>query len=286
MPEPAPLSCAYLPTGLNGSNGRWMLARGAWWCRWSTIVRRRCVRWSLRSIRRVARAADAARATRRILRKLHRTQRLLTIVDHRHHHAPRASIQRPFEPFNPVGRYAHDRGAGSGIDDGCHHICHQRRIMRAMFHVYDEPVKAEPRHNTGRWDAGQAQPGPQSRFASFELFFHLVCSHQFLIFLLNLLGSGRDSNRAHGRAGRAAQLERQADEGKFIALIARQFLQEEVFYDIDAVTDEQNYMAGQRDVEIGIDKAHLIPRYIVGSYGSHSPVGKPGGGAAVRPARL
>jgi hypothetical protein len=77
--------------------------------------------------------------------------------------------------------------------------------------------------------------------------------------MMCLLRGWRDGDGAYRRAGRASQLEWQTNEGKFIALIARQFLQEEIFYDIDTVTHEQNKMAGQREIEIGINKAYLIP---------------------------
>src|SRR5450759_544584 len=131
-------------------------------------------------------SADAARATRRIFGELHGALRLFARIDHRHHNAPRASIQRPLEPFDPVGGNTHDGGAGPSINDSRHYIGHESGIMRAMLHVYDEPVKAESRHNASRGDAGKAQPGSQSRFASFKLFFHLVCSHHLFTFLLSL----------------------------------------------------------------------------------------------------
>ncbi len=53
-----------------------------------------------------------------------------------------------------------------------------------MFHIHDEPIKAEPRHDSCGGHAGKAQPGPQRRLAPFEFFFHQVCSHRLLIFLV------------------------------------------------------------------------------------------------------
>src|SRR5690349_4948370 len=67
------------------------------------------------------------------------------------------------------------------------------------------------------------------------------------------LPSRRDRDRSHRRPGSPFQLERQADKSKFVALIVSQLLQEEVFYDIDAMTYEQDHMTGQRYIEIGID---------------------------------
>src|SRR6266568_4461790 len=54
-----------------------------------------------------------------------------------------------------------------------------RRILRAVFHVHDQPIKAEPRHDSCRGNAGKAQPCPQHGFAPLEFFFHLVCTHLF-----------------------------------------------------------------------------------------------------------
>src|SRR5579884_1298323 len=47
----------------------------------------------------------------------------------------------------------------------------------------------------------------------------------------SLLRPGSQRNGPHGRASRAAQLERQADKGKLVALLARKFLQEEILQD-------------------------------------------------------
>src|SRR5713101_2588537 len=77
---------------------------------------------------------------------------------------------------------------------------------------------------------------------------------------------GCDCNRSHRRASGSPQLEWQADEGKFVALIASQFLQQEVFYEIDAMTYQQNHMTRQRYLEIGIHYSHLVPGHIVGSH--------------------
>ena len=58
------------------------------------------------------------------------------------------------------------------------------------------------------------------------------------------------------------QLEGQADKGEFVTLIPGQLLEEEIFYDINAVTYKQDEMAGQRDLEFGIEHSRLIPGHL------------------------
>src|SRR2546421_889376 len=97
---------------------------------------------------------------------------------------------------------------------------------------------------------------------------------------------GWNGNGAHWRAGGSPQLEGQADEGKCVELIASQFLQEEVFYDVDPMAHEQDHMTRQCHLELGIDKANLVPGDIVGPHGPDSSISKPGGGSRAHPSRL
>src|SRR5438034_9629552 len=68
-----------------------------------------------------------------------------------------------------------------------------------------------------------------------------------------LLAPWRDSDRAHRRASRALYFERQTDEGKFVAPVLRQFLQVEIFDDVDAVMDKQYEMTWKAHVQILIN---------------------------------
>src|SRR5439155_25779898 len=93
-------------------------------------------------------------------------------------------------------------------------------------------------------------------------------------------------DRAHRRAGGSSQLKWQADEGKFVTLVACQLLKEEIFYDIDTIAYEQNRMTGQRHLEIGIDSTNLIPGSIVSSHCLDSFAGKPGRCTGTHSSRL
>jgi hypothetical protein len=55
--------------------------------------------------------------------------------------------------------------------------------MRGVFHIHNEPIKAEPRHDSGRGDTGKAQPGSQRRFTTIKFFFHLIGTQSLLAFL-------------------------------------------------------------------------------------------------------
>src|SRR6266704_2287840 len=123
--------------------------------------------------------ADTATAGRRILRVLYHPLRLFTRIDHRDYYAPCPCVQRPLEPLDAIPRNTHDGSTGPCIGDGRNHICHEHRILSAVFHVHDQPIKAEPRHDSCRGNAGKAQPCPQHGFAPLEFFFHLVCTHLF-----------------------------------------------------------------------------------------------------------
>src|SRR6266566_2000847 len=107
-----------------------------------------------------------------------------------------------------------------------------------------------------------------------------------LLFTYAMLPSLCYCDRSHRRPSSTFQLERQADESKFVALIASQLLQEEVFYNIDAMTYQQDHMTGKRYMEFGIDNAHLVPGHIVGSHCPHPSACNPGGRIAVHPSRL
>src|SRR5579885_1799171 len=64
--------------------------------------------------------------------------------------------------------------------------------------------------------------------------------------------ASHNRHRAHGRAGGAAHFEGEAGKGELVVLIARQVFQEQVLDDVDAIAHQQNQVAGQRDVEVGI----------------------------------
>src|SRR3989440_536810 len=95
-----------------------------------------------------------------------------------------------------------------------------------------------------------------------------------------------NGNGAYGRACGSPQLKGQADEGKCVALIASQVLQEEVFYDVDPMAHEQDHMTGQGHLELGVDKSNLVPGDIIGPHGPDFSTGKPGGGSGAHSSRL
>src|SRR5579884_730570 len=90
-------------------------------------------------------------------------------------------------------------------------------------------------------------------------------------------------HRAHRRAGGPAHFEGEAGKGELVVLVARQVFQEQVFENVDAVARQQDQVAGQCDVKVGINDARHVPGNVIGPNGAHvllrEPVRAVGGDA-------
>src|SRR5689334_5137244 len=64
-------------------------------------------------------------AKRRIFGRIDCAQGFFTGIHHWNEHAPRSSIQCPFEPLNTVVRNTNERCADAGIRDDSNHISHE-----------------------------------------------------------------------------------------------------------------------------------------------------------------
>ena len=88
---------------------------------------------------------------------------------------------------------------------------------------------------------------------------------------------------AHGRSGRAAQLERQADEGELAHAVGRERLEIQRLDDVDPRADDEEDVAGQR-AELGVARAGHVPGQVVGADGERVPGGEPARGVAAEAA--
>src|SRR5205807_2907994 len=111
------------------------------------IVRHTRILWPIgntKSIRPKS-PTDTTSATGRIFCVLYYPLCFFSRIDHWHDDSPGTSIQCPLEPLDAVRGHTHERSTGPCIGNSAHHASHKHRIMRAMFHIHDEPTKAEPR---------------------------------------------------------------------------------------------------------------------------------------------
>src|SRR5438105_15857426 len=76
-------------------------------------------------------------------------------------------------------------------------------------------------------------------------------------------GALRDGYRAHRRTRRAAHLQRKAHEEELVDLHRGQLLQVQVLDDRDARSHEEEHVAGQRDLQLGIRSSYHVKGHVV-----------------------